>query len=109
MIYFVSLHFFVNFKLSYILLSVTCIQVKTKMLQTLILFSRYLVCKFKRNDCHQITEYMSYVNEQVPIHLGEGKLDVLELVPLNVLMEDRDFFDYIYSSNNRPVFLLFKT
>lgn len=60
---------------------------------------RYLVCKWRREDCDQLYEHLFEVNKRL------GELDntgrtVTELVPLEVLKDDQDFFQYMVNSND---------
>lgn len=63
---------------------------------------RYLVCKWKRANTDTIQRHLFEVNQ----HLHDKNSttdweDILELVPMSVLEADKEFFDYIVSSNNR--------
>ncbi|KAK7872080.1 hypothetical protein R5R35_004564 [Gryllus longicercus] len=61
---------------------------------------RYIICKWKRNDCGPVTDYLFKVN-QVLFKLGSSsKDDVTSLVDLSVLQEDRAFYEYMVDSNN---------
>lgn len=61
---------------------------------------RYLICKYKREDCCDITNHLFKVNE-ILWAMGEfGEEDVTHLVPLEILKSDTEFVDYITLSNN---------
>lgn len=59
---------------------------------------RYLVCKWKRENIEDVYEYLFEMNQRLE-GLNADR-DVTELVPMDVLKEDKEFFDYIYNSNN---------
>jgi cap1 methyltransferase len=81
---------------------------------------RYLVCKWKKpytDTIVSIFRLFSLILSQLMVpnlqqrHLFDinkelwkskesNDMDVLELVPLEVMQNDREFFDYIYNSNN---------
>lgn len=60
---------------------------------------RYVICKWKREDCAAIRDYLFYVNERY-IKLRKEDLDVVEVVPLDVIKEDSNFMEYIIESND---------
>ena len=62
---------------------------------------RYIICKWKREDCDTIADYMFHVNERLWKFGSTSQTDIVEVVPLNVLLSDSKFCDYIVSSNNR--------
>lgn len=58
---------------------------------------RYLICKWKKCDTRTICAYLNYVNN----YLNKGnEKDITEIVDMNVLMQDEEFFNYIKQSNN---------
>lgn len=63
---------------------------------------RYIICKWKRPDCQHITKYMYNINirlNELSKHgYGAGK-DVISIVPMHIMKEDKAFFDFIVSSN----------
>ncbi|XP_049768155.1 cap-specific mRNA (nucleoside-2'-O-)-methyltransferase 1 [Schistocerca cancellata] len=61
---------------------------------------RYIICKWKRTDCDDIREYLMEVAKHLWIHKLSDDKDILEIVPLAKLKEDKEFFDYIVESNN---------
>ncbi|CRK87694.1 CLUMA_CG001485, isoform A [Clunio marinus] len=61
---------------------------------------RYLVCKWKKAYTDSIQRYLFEVNEELWRHKEGANDDILELVPLSVMQNDREFFDYMYNSNN---------
>ncbi|EEB15816.1 conserved hypothetical protein [Pediculus humanus corporis] len=62
---------------------------------------RYLVCKYKREDCIDIANHLFEINKRVPRYEDKKGTDVLELVPIDVLTNDSDFFNYIILSNTK--------
>ena len=67
---------------------------------------RYIICKWKRQDSDAIADYLfevnSMINELGFTQLGSTKsqIDINHIVPLDMIMEDHVFFDYIRNSNN---------
>ncbi|XP_012525209.1 cap-specific mRNA (nucleoside-2'-O-)-methyltransferase 1 [Monomorium pharaonis] len=59
---------------------------------------RYLICKAKRLDTREITNYLIHVNNMLSSQ--DDKNDVIELVPLDVLEADKEFISYMRNSNN---------
>lgn len=60
---------------------------------------RYLVCKWKRSGTEAIENYFMRVNE----YMWENKYgqeDIMELVPMDMLLDDKPFFNYIFDHNN---------
>lgn len=60
---------------------------------------RYLVCKWKKPYTDTIQRHLFEINKEM-WRKKDKNLDVLELVPLTEMQNDREFFDYIYNSNN---------
>ncbi|XP_037807846.1 cap-specific mRNA (nucleoside-2'-O-)-methyltransferase 1 isoform X1 [Lucilia sericata] len=58
---------------------------------------RYLVCKWKKSDTEVICKYLNLINNHIN---KQSDRDVLEIVDLDVIMQDEDFFKYIKESNN---------
>ena len=61
---------------------------------------RYLVCKYKLPNTDTIRSHLFDINQEM-YNNPNSDADTLELVPIEILAEDRDFFRYIYESNNR--------
>ncbi|KAJ9582234.1 hypothetical protein L9F63_003363, partial [Diploptera punctata] len=61
---------------------------------------RYIICKWKREDCDEIAGYLYDVNERLWKLGSTSQTDIVQIVPLDVLMSDSNFFDYIVHSNN---------
>lgn len=60
---------------------------------------RYLVCKWKKSNTDAIRQYLFDVN----VHLYDNTntdSDINELVPLEVMQSDEEFYNYICDSNN---------
>ncbi|XP_069191873.1 cap-specific mRNA (nucleoside-2'-O-)-methyltransferase 1 isoform X2 [Procambarus clarkii] len=60
---------------------------------------RYIICKWKRKDTDDVYRFLYEMNERL-IGLRSSSMDVTELVPLEHLKADQEFYDYIYTSNN---------
>lgn len=60
---------------------------------------RYLVCKWKKPYTNAIQRHMFEINKEMWLNKDQ-ELDILEMVPMNVMQNDRQFFEYIYNSNN---------
>ncbi|ODN01402.1 Cap-specific mRNA (nucleoside-2'-O-)-methyltransferase 1 [Orchesella cincta] len=66
---------------------------------------RYLVCKWKKPDTDGIASYLnschallwSWTEQQ---SILDWKEDIIELVPLKILKENTEFYNYIVQSNN---------
>lgn len=58
---------------------------------------RYLVCKWKNADTEVICKYLNIINSHLNGHTDQ---DVSEIVDLDVLMQNEEFFSYIKESNN---------
>lgn len=59
---------------------------------------RYLICKGKRHDTHDIMNYLFHVNKLL-LKRDKDK-DVIELVPLEELEMEKEFLQYLRRSNN---------
>ncbi|KAK8734440.1 hypothetical protein OTU49_005807 [Cherax quadricarinatus] len=59
---------------------------------------RYIICKWKRDDVDNVYRYLFEMNERL-IGLSSS-MDVTELVPLEHLRAEKEFFDYICTSND---------
>jgi hypothetical protein len=70
-------------------------------LNNIVIYSRYIICKWKRKDCDVIADYLYHVNEQLWKFGSTSDNDIVEVVPLEVLTSDDQFFNYIVNSNNR--------
>lgn len=60
---------------------------------------RYLVCKWKKSNTKAIRQFLFDMN----VYLFEHKnatTDIKELVPVEIMKDDKHFFNYIYDSNN---------
>lgn len=60
---------------------------------------RYIICKWKREGIEDVYEYLFEMNQRIAGLKSTG-IDVLELVPLEHLKNDKDFTEYIINSNN---------
>lgn len=62
---------------------------------------RYLVCKWKKPYTDSIQKFLFDINKELWKNSSKGhENDILEMVPLNVMKRDQEFFDYICNSNN---------
>ncbi|XP_066991198.1 cap-specific mRNA (nucleoside-2'-O-)-methyltransferase 1 [Anabrus simplex] len=61
---------------------------------------RYIICKWKRDDCSSIMDYLFRVNQRMWSIGADKKIDIMEVVPLSILKNDENFFNYIVTSNN---------
>lgn len=65
---------------------------------------RYLICKYKLPNTDTIRRHLFDINQEMWNALSsdaDSQGDTLELVPLEILKGDTDFFNYIVESNNR--------
>lgn len=67
----------------------------------MLMYCRYIICQWKQEDYKVIADYLYRVNEKLWKFGSTSQKDILEVVPLDVLTSDNDFFNYIVSSNNR--------
>ncbi|XP_071079493.1 cap-specific mRNA (nucleoside-2'-O-)-methyltransferase 1-like [Haliotis cracherodii] len=62
---------------------------------------RYIVCKWKKGDIEPILQYMRNINQDLCVYMGAtSKQDVNEIVPLETLTGNEEFFNYIFKSND---------
>ncbi|KAL5008105.1 hypothetical protein ScPMuIL_013686 [Solemya velum] len=62
---------------------------------------RYIICQGLRSDADTVRQYMHEVNLDLNRYMtATSKEDVREIVPMDVLENDMDFFEYICTSNN---------
>lgn len=73
-----------------------------KILHILLLLFRYIICKGLRSDAGPIEQYMFDLNERFE-KLGSvlSENDLVQVVPLELLHGDDNFFEYILTSNER--------
>lgn len=69
---------------------------------------RYIICENARESKNLVCDYMFEVNETLNKTFRDEKstYDVESIVPLSILKNDEEFFNYIYNSNER--FLIFE-
>ncbi|XP_041352995.1 cap-specific mRNA (nucleoside-2'-O-)-methyltransferase 1-like [Gigantopelta aegis] len=61
---------------------------------------RYIICKGKRSDSLPVLQYMRSINEDLcKLLVSTSTKDVNEIVPLQALQNDEQFFQYIKDSN----------
>ncbi|KAJ4444703.1 hypothetical protein ANN_06500 [Periplaneta americana] len=61
---------------------------------------RYIICKWKRKDCDSIADYMYHINELLWKYGTTTDQDIVEIVPLEIMTSDDNFYNYIIQSNN---------
>lgn len=61
---------------------------------------RYLICKWKRPNTDVVRDHLMEANRRMFERTATSENDVLELVPLEVLKKDQNFFDFFCNSNN---------
>ncbi|KYQ54327.1 Cap-specific mRNA (nucleoside-2'-O-)-methyltransferase 1 [Trachymyrmex zeteki] len=59
---------------------------------------RYLICKRKKKDTQAVMDYLSQIN--CLLSRRDDINDVIEIVPLDVLEEDKEFLRYVRNSND---------
>lgn len=65
-------------------------------------FFRYVVCEGYRDPERIIYQYLIGVNDTInDLRLQNQDSDVKEVVPLETLLGDQEFFDYVKASNER--------
>ncbi|CAL1265972.1 unnamed protein product [Larinioides sclopetarius] len=63
---------------------------------------RYIICKWLKEDIKDIADYMFEVNEKLGKYSSTtSDADIVEVVPLEVLKENEEFYDYIVTSNDK--------
>jgi len=68
---------------------------------------RYIICKHKRPDCQPIADYMTEINRRLnqlgfsQLGLTGSRIDITDVVPLQLMREDQGFWDYVVNSNER--------
>lgn len=62
---------------------------------------RYIICKWKRDDCDAIRKHMFDINEELWQMGTASNEDITHCVPLETLLGDQKFFKYICDSNDR--------
>ncbi|GIY57075.1 cap-specific mRNA [Caerostris extrusa] len=62
---------------------------------------RYIICKWLKDDSKDVADYMFEINEKLTKYLTTtSEKDIIEVVPLNILKENEDFYQYIVTSND---------
>ena len=61
---------------------------------------RYIICEGLRPDFTPVLAYMKYLNAKLQQFSDQrSKTDIREVVPLHIIKQDEQFFNYIYNSN----------
>ena len=69
---------------------------------TLVVEFRYVVCEGFRDPDRTVFQYLIGVNDTLnELRLNDKGNDVKEVVPLEMLLEDAEFFQYMKNSNER--------
>ena len=65
---------------------------------------RYIVCRGKRADCMPVVDYLWEINQRM-CNIWPGvslsDVDILEIVPMDVIRNDDKFFSYVCDSNEK--------
>jgi hypothetical protein len=66
---------------------------------------RYIICEGARESKNSIYKYLFDVNDSLneTFRNEDTNLDVESVVPISILLGNKEFFDYIYNSNERLV------
>ena len=64
---------------------------------------RYMVCEGARESKSLVYDYLFRVNDSLNKFFRDdtSNKDVVSIVPLATLQDDKDFFNYIYNSNEK--------
>lgn len=62
---------------------------------------RYIICKWRNENVDYIRDYMFYVNELLDQCGESNDNDISELVPVSLMKDDLNFYNYIVNSNDR--------
>ncbi|KAG1683249.1 Cap-specific mRNA (nucleoside-2'-O-)-methyltransferase 1 [Nymphon striatum] len=61
---------------------------------------RYIICKWRRENTKDIHDYMFELNCRIQqLKLGKSSEDIIEVVPLEMIKQNKDFYEYIFESN----------
>ncbi|CAL4088364.1 unnamed protein product [Meganyctiphanes norvegica] len=61
---------------------------------------RYIICKYKKENVSSVLTYMMQINQRLNQLGSNSSTDVLEIVPMDIIKGDEDFYNYIVNSNN---------
>jgi len=64
---------------------------------------RYIVCKHKKEDTEEVHEYLFEVNKKLAplMTVANTEKDIVEIVPMDVIVGDEDFFKFMKESNDK--------
>ena len=63
-------------------------------------FIRYIVCKGLKPNKKSVQHYMHFINVDLNKYMSAVSTeDVTDVVPLEILLDDKPFFDYVLQSN----------
>lgn len=64
--------------------------------------SRYIVCKYMKNNKDTVQKYMQAINVDLCRYMSAvSKQDILHIVPLKMMLDDEPFFTYMVNSNEQ--------
>ena len=61
---------------------------------------RYIICKWRLNNVDHVRDYLLAVNREFDKYGDASDEDINEIVPLDILKNDKEFYDYLLNSNN---------
>ena len=63
---------------------------------------RYIICKHKHPDTEEVHQYLFDVNKKLAplMSITNTTQDIVEVVPLDVIKGDTDFYEFLRESNN---------
>ena len=66
----------------------------------------YIICESALGSKDVVHEYLFNINDTLneTFRNENSEFDVESIVPLSILKSDKNFFDYIYKSNEKYVF-----
>ncbi len=66
------------------------------------IYYRYIICKWKREWIYtdSIKDYLFRVNERFEDYGNTSDHEINEIVPLGLMKNDQNFYNYVVSSNN---------
>ncbi|XP_046632106.1 cap-specific mRNA (nucleoside-2'-O-)-methyltransferase 1-like isoform X1 [Daphnia pulicaria] len=62
---------------------------------------RYIICKWKRSDTQDVETYLFEINRRLDkLSNSKTETDVMHIVPLDLMTNHHDFYNYLFESNN---------
>lgn len=65
-----------------------------------VVLNRYIVCRSLKPGADAVREYMFKVNLKLN-QLKNTEMDVTDVVPLDIIKDDTDFYQFMVKSNER--------